>query len=98
MQSHAQCPNLKKENSKKKSGKVSESRGSDESEHLRVASPAFTIAKLDGSLRSLTDNRAINEHIKRHPKDPSHVAETGRFHVGNLLGLEHGTLSHEIVT
>ena len=38
---------------------------------------AFTIAKPDGSLRSLTDNRAINKHIKRCPFPiPRHVAET----------------------
>jgi len=31
------------------------------------ASPAFTIAKPDGTLSSLTDNREINKHIKRYP-------------------------------
>ena len=31
------------------------------------ASPAFTISKPDGSLRSLTDNRAINKVLKRYP-------------------------------
>ena len=31
------------------------------------ASPAFTIAKPDGSLKSLTDNREINKLIRRHP-------------------------------
>jgi len=35
--------------------------------HSEWASPAFTISKPDGTLRSLTDNRAINKVLKRYP-------------------------------